>query len=351
VEIEPDNAIYHFNLGAVKRYAPGDRQLTMLESLQERSANLSGESRIYLHFALAKAYEDIGENDRSFDQLLTGNALKRRVTEYDEAKVLAQIGAIHEVFTAELVEAMSVSAAPDGAIFILGMPRSGSTLVEHILASHSQVHGAGESNLFPRAVNQTWSPHGYPRAIRHLSVGDLGGLGLRYNTTLKAVVATSKRIADKLLRNFLYCGLIHLALPNARIIHTRRNPIDTCLSCFSKLFVGHHPYTYNLGELGRYYRAYEVLMEHWRSILPKGILIDVNYEDVVGDVESQARRILDHCGLAWEEGCLSFHLSRRPVRTASARQVRQPIYNTSVNRWRPSAILLKPLTDHLGMAP
>ena len=149
--------------------------------------------------------------------------------------------------------------------------------------------------------------------------------------------------------NFHFVGLIYLTLPNARIIHMRRDPIDTCLSCYSKLFTDRHQYSYDLGELGRYYRAYETLMEHWRRILPPSFMLEVQYEDLIGDLESESRRIVDHCGLEWDASCLSFYVAERPVRTASAVQVRQPIYRSSIGHWRAYAHQLGPLIEALGV--
>jgi hypothetical protein len=149
--------------------------------------------------------------------------------------------------------------------------------------------------------------------------------------------------------NFRLAGLIHLALPNARIVHTVRDPIDTCLSCFSKLFAGDQPYCCDLGELGRYYHAYEALMAHWRNVLPARVMLDVQYEAVVDDIEREARRIIAHCGLEWDDACLSFYKTRRVIRTASAAQTRRPIYNTSVGRWRPYGGMIGPLIDALGI--
>ncbi len=159
-----------------------------------------------------------------------------------------------------------------------------------------------------------------------------------------------QRITDKLPANFRYAELIHLALPNARIIHTCRDPIDTCLSCFSILFVT-QPFTYDLGELGRYYRTYARLMDHWRELLPSFVLLDVKYEELVADFEAQARRIVTHCGLEWDDRCLAFYDTRRPVRTASLVQVRQPVYQTSIRRWRPSDDVLRPLSHEIDLAP
>ena len=148
--------------------------------------------------------------------------------------------------------------------------------------------------------------------------------------------------------NFRFLGLIHLALPNARIIHTCRDPIDTCLSCFSKLFTEEQAFAYDLGELGRYYRAYQKLMEHWRHVLPPGVMLDVQYEELVADFDEQTRRIVTHCGLEWDARCLSFYETQRPMKTASVVQVRQPVYRSSVRRWRPDRDLLRPLLEALG---
>jgi hypothetical protein len=172
-------------------------------------------------------------------------------------------------------------------------------------------------------------------------------LGSGYVAALTAAGSGAERIVDKMPSNFLYAGLIHLALPNARIIHARRDPIDTCWSCFSLLFAGNQPHPYDLGELGRYYRAYETLMAHWRCVLPPGVVLEIGYEDLVEDVEKNARAILTHCGLGWEEACLNFHATRRPVQTASSLQVRQPIYRSAVGRASAYRHLLQELVQAL----
>ena len=157
------------------------------------------------------------------------------------------------------------------------------------------------------------------------------------------------RITDKTLNNFFCVGLIHIALPNARIIHTVRDPVDSCLSSFSRLFGSKLSFTYDLGELGRYYRAYQTLMEHWSNVLPPGTILDLRYEELVDDLEGQARRLVAYCGLDWHDGCLAFHETKRPVKTASLGQVRQPIYRDSIRRWRPVGNALQPLLDGLGI--
>ena len=222
------------------------------------------------------------------------------------------------------------------------MPRSGSTLVEQILASHPEVFGAGEITDFHEAVltlgaEQNISPD--------LGEAELRRIGGDYVASVTSRAPSARRITDKMPANFRYAGLIHLALPHARMIHARRDPVDTCLSCFMQRIP--QSYTYDLGELGRYYRAYEWLMAHWREVLPASVMLEVDYEDVVGDLEGQARRIVAHCGLEWNENCLSFHKTARPVHTASVVQVRQPLYHGAVGRWLPYKDMLRPLLDEL----
>jgi hypothetical protein len=237
-------------------------------------------------------------------------------------------------------------------VFIIGMPRSGTTLVEQILASHPQVFGAGEIADFEKAAaglgGVVAEALHSPEAVSLISADQFRRLGASYVERLAAVApAGAARITNKTPGNFVLAGLIHLALPNARLIHISREPADTCLSCFSSLFVGNLPYAYDLGELGRYYRAYEALMAHWREALPRGVMLDVRYEELVADLEGQARRIVGHCGLEWDARCLDFHQNRRQVRTASAAQVREPIYKSSVGRWRRYEPFLGPLLAEL----
>lgn len=216
------------------------------------------------------------------------------------------------------------------------MPRSGTSLLEQILASHPDVFGAGERYGFRDLVLAIAGAEGaeFPEAVPNMSSEDLHALGASYVQNVQALAPDAKRITDKMPGNFFYAGLIHLALPNARIIHVRRDPRDIAVSCFSTLFTVGHPQTYDLAELGRYIHAYEKLMEHWRRVLPQRAMIEVRYEELIGDLESQAKSIVEYCGLEWDDACLAFYKTSRPVRTASAVQVRQPIYSNSVGRWR-----------------
>ena len=353
VKYAPGTARFYHSLAQNKQFFIGDPHLAALESIFKDIGSLPIEEKIHLHFAFAKALADLGRYKRSFQHLLSGNLLKRRRVVYDEHVELGMLERIRSVFTAQLMRPKrSVGDKSRVPIFIVGMPRSGSTLVEQILASHPQVFGGGERSAIRLAVDSLAGPEGagprFPEVVPTLAPEQLTQIGKHYIAEIRKSAPTSNRITDKMPGNFRFIGFIHLALPNARIIHTRRNPIDTCLSNFSLLFPeNHQPHTYQLGELGRYYRAYEQLMEHWRAVLPPNAMIEVQYEDVVADLENQARRIIAHCGLEWDDACLGFHTSPRPVWTASATQVRRPLYSTSVGRWLPYKDMLRPLLEAL----
>jgi hypothetical protein len=303
---------------------------------------------------MGKASSDLKQYDEAIEHLKQANALKRRTFDYDEAQRLAMFKNIEAKYTPELFAAKSGSGDTSWSpIFIVGMPRSGTTLLEQVLASHSKVFGAGELETFKEAINECVESQrilpAYPLLVDFLSPEHILRIGQTYTTQARALAPEAPHIVDKMPLNFMFVGLIHLALPNARIIHMRRDPIDTCLSCFSHQFGNGLEWSYELGELGRYYRQYEALMAHWRRVLPQGAMLEVQYEELVADFEPQARRILEYCGLDWDERCLAFHKTQRPVRTASAAQVRQPIYGTSVSRWRPYRQMLQPLLEQLGM--
>jgi hypothetical protein len=236
----------------------------------------------------------------------------------------------------------------DVPVFVLGMPRSGTTLVERVLASHPDVFGAGELTDFGDAAVGGYAPKPLPFDVASLTGDALRGMGGRYLAHVLPKAPLARRIIDKLPANFRFVGLIHLALPNARIIHVRRDPLDTCFSCYSQLFVNNLEYTYDLAELGRYYRAYEVLMAHWRAVLPAGVMLEVEYETLVGDFEVEARRLVEFCGLEWDARCLKFHEAAGAVQTASAVQVRRPVFRSSVGRWRHYKEYLGPLLEILG---
>ena len=346
IALAPDNTANYRHLSEIKRFMPGNADIAAMERLLPGLAARPAQDQINLHFALAKAYGDIGEQARSFQHLLQSNALKRRQTDYDETTTLETINRIAEVFTPDLIRAKSAHGEmSERPIFIVGMPRSGTTLIEQILASHRNVHGVGERDDFRNAViatdNTLWAS--YPERVSALTAEQLRAIATRYLAGMGASAGDAERFVDKMPSNYLYAGLIHMALPKARIIHVRRDPIDTCLSCFGTHFRTSQKFAYDLGELGRFYRTYARLMTHWRKVLPQGTMLEVQYEDVVEDLAGQTRRMLDYCGLEWNEACLAFHQTDRPVRTASGAQVREPLYRRSIGRWRAVKDQLGPL--------
>jgi len=346
IELAPSNALFFLSLSEFKNFAVGDMHLAAMEALDRNIETLSTNQQINLHFALGKAYDDIERYDSAFSHFAAGNLLKRRQIAYDEAKTLAQLDCTRELFTAELFRTSQNAGEPSPIpVFIVGMPRSGSTLIEQILASHPDVYGAGELPNFGDAVASLSNAagHDFPQAALHLTSEDLRELGARYVAEIAPSAPNSKCIVDKMPSNFLFLGLIYLALPNARIIHAVRDVADTCLSCFSKHFTAGLHHTYDLAELGRYYRHYEALMRHWHRVLPQAKILEVRYEDIVADLESSARRITAHCGLAWDRRCLMFHDTERPIFTASAAQVRRPLYRNAIGRAQPYRKFLEPL--------
>jgi Sulfotransferase family len=308
---------------------------------------------IFVHFALGKALAEMGEPEQAFAHLIEGNALRRQEIEYNERLVLGAFDRIRSSFAGYLAPARPVLGAPTvKPIFIIGMPRSGSTLIEQVLASLPLVHGGGERTDFlaaMRTVGLDSAPGAnYPDSVPGTSPLDIRALGMDYLRRVSAAAGEASFVTDKSTVNFSAVGLIYMAVPGARFIHSLRDPIDTCLSCFSKLFTADVPFAFDLAEIGRYYAAYERVMAHWRGVLPLGAMLEVRYEDLVADLEGQARRMLDYCGLPWDPAVLDFHRSARPVRTASLRQVRLPIYRSSVGRWRPDETVLRPLTEALA---
>lgn len=350
VRLAPDVVGHHYALAQLARFTPDDPRLAPLERLGAKAARYPEPDRCELYFALGKAYDDLGRHDAAFRQFAAGNALRRRAVRYDEAGFLGILQALETAFTPEAVTALAGSGHPaEEPVFIVGMPRSGTSLVEQILASHPQVFGAGEQMILHQLLGQGLLGPDFPAGLARLKPAALHAFGGHYAMQMKALAPAARRIVDKLPANFMLCGLIHLALPNARIIHVKRDPLDTCFSCYANLFAQAIDYSYDLGELGRYYRGYETLMDHWQRVLPAGAILEVSYESLVGNLEAEARRILTHIGLDWDAACLSFHRTARVVHTLSAAQVRQPVYASAVGRAAPYAPYLAPLRRALGL--
>ncbi len=343
----------HFNLIETTADKPDMRRLAQLEDLARKSDALAVEDRIALHFTLSRAYERLNRYDKSFEELSKANRLKRGQVDFDGSAEGQRIAALERVFTRGLLAAKSSHGSPSEIpIFVLGFPRSGTTLTEQILASHPQVYGAGELGILARIADELRASADpgldFPACIPELSPAELRRAGEDYVRQLKAQSPTAARVTDKMPENYHFIGLIHLILPKARILHVMRDPLDTCLSCFAQQFRASIAYANELHELGDYYRCYAALMDHWRKVLPAGSMLEVRYEDLVEDLEGEVRRILDYCRLPWDDRCLSFHETDRPVKTASLVQVRRPLYRSSVGRWRLYEKHLAPLREALG---
>ena len=351
IALDPTVISHYVNYVDARKFAAGDPHLASMEAVAQTRHNLTDTAQYQLDFSLAKVYDDIGRHNDAFDAMCRANAMKRKRIAYDEAATLGLFDRLRSVFDRDLFEAhLGGGCRSSLPVFVIGMPRSGTTLIEQILASHPAVHGAGELSEFDRLAKQMCDTRGeaLPEGARVLEASDLLRLGESYAAGLQRLAPGAERVTDKMPANFLYAGLIHLALPDARIIHVLREPRDTCLSCYSKLFTEEQNFTYDLGELGRYYCKYAELMAHWREVLPDGRMLEIRYEDVIADLEGSARQLIEHCGLDWDPRCIAFHKSRRPVRTASAAQVRRPIYRTSLERWRAYERHLAPLLVELG---
>ena len=340
----------------LKTFAPGDPEFGRMEAVL---AGLKGQeltSEANLEFALGKAWMDVGAAAPAFAHLTRANQLKRADIDYDIGADVRRLASIATGAAALRRRVTGTGHPSELPVFIVGMPRSGTTLVEQILASHPDVHGAGELPAFAEEAARALAAAGASPGGLELAPGDSridpATLGAAYLERVAALAGGKARLVDKMPGNFQNLGLISMALPNARIIHCRRDPVDTCLSCYATRFVSGQPFAYDLAELGQYYRAYAALMDHWRATLPPDRFLEVRYEDVVGDLEGQARRMIAFIGLGWDPAMLSFHETRRPVRTASVNQVRQPLYATSRGRWRPYEAHLQPLLAALGdLAP
>mgnify|MGYP003624335712 FL=1 len=351
--VRPNQGDAWYALANLKTYRFSDDELARLRS-QENAPDLGFQDRIYLCFALGKALEDRKDYAAAFEYYERGNDLKRAQTRYKSDQMEEELEAQASICTPELFDKQAGKGCPaPDPVFIVGLPRAGSTLIEQILASHSQVDGTLElPNILAlshrlRGRNRVSDRTFYPRVLHDLDAGKLRALGEDYLENTRIHRQGAPFFTDKMPNNFRHIGLIKLILPNAKIIDARRGAMACCFSGFKQLFAEGQEFTYGLEEIGRYYRAYVRLMDHWDAVLP-GQILRVHHEDVVEDVETQVRRILDFCGLPFEQACLDFHHTKRAVRTASSEQVRQPIYKQGVAQWRHFEPWLEPLKSALG---
>ncbi|MEO1595881.1 MAG: sulfotransferase [Pseudomonadota bacterium] len=349
----PEFGDAYWSLANLKTYRFESKEIAAMRR-HETDAGTPLTDRIHLNFALGKALEDVQDFEAAFAHYERGNRQQRNVLEYDAARMTERLALQREHGTAELFarRAGSGCAASD-PIFIVGLPRAGSTLLEQILASHSQVDGTFElPNIAALAHRldgrrRTDAAPRYPARLHELTAEQLTRFGEAFIDDTRVHRQGSPRFTDKMPNNFRHIALIRLILPNAKIINARRHPMACCFSGFKQLFASGQEFTYGLHEIGRYYRDYVALMDHWDLVLP-GAVLRVQYEDLVEDTETQVRRLLEFCGLQFEQNCVEFYRSKRSVRTPSAEQVRQPIYKSGLAQWRHFEPWLDPLKAALG---
>lgn len=350
IRLYPSAGETYWSLANLKTFRFTDEDIENMKKFVGEE-KLPDETRVNFNFALGKAYEDRSEFRRGFSYYETGNRIRRETERYDPVSTEVIHDRIIETISPELLKKNEKSGDPDSApIFIVGLPRSGSTLIEQILASHEQVEGTHELPDLPRTIMEInkQRPHGetYPEALSYFSAEELHQLGRQYlDSTLRHRTGLPF-FTDKMPNNFPSIGLIQLILPNAKIINARRHPLDSCMGSFKQLFFKGQAFTYDLVEIGEYYLEYQRLMDHWHDLLP-GKILDIQYEEMVMDQEAQTRRLIDFCELPWDDGCLRFYETDRAVNTASSEQVRQPIYSKSLNSWRRFEDELQPLIEVL----
>ena len=352
-QIKPDHGEAFFSLANLKTYSFTSEELGNMRE-QVKRVDLSLRDKAYFHFALAQGCEVNGEYDEAFFHLENGNRIKNNQSQYSiermDNELQAQMDICDEEFFKDLGKGGYNTKDP---IFILGLPRAGSTLIEQILASHSMIDGTLE---LPNILSIAQSLRGddvygkegnYPKSMRSLTLEQRESLGKEYVKDTKMHRKDAPMFTDKMPNNFRHIGLIHLIMPNAKIIDARRYPLDCCFSMFKQLFAQGQEFSYGLAEAGSYYKSYVKLMNHWDKVLP-GKILRVNNEDIIDDLEGQVKRMLEYLQLPFEEECITFYETDRSVRTASSEQVRRPINKEGMERWKPYSNHLKPLVDSLG---
>jgi len=352
IEAYPQCGEAFYSLANLKTYRFAEKELSAMTSLLDQP-DLSYMDRVYVNFALGKAHEDNKNYPDSFGYYKAGNSLKKTKSRYSAAKMSAELNAQETTCTREFfIERSDFGCKAPDPIFILGLPRAGSTLVEQILSSHSQIDGTMElPNILSlsqrlRRLETSDGVVGYPAVLEKISHNQAAEFGNRFIKDTQIHRQGAPFFIDKMPNNFRHIGLIKLILPNAKVIDARRNPMDCCFSGFKQLFAEGQEFTYDLADVGQYYADYLKLMSHWDDVLP-GFVLRVTNEDVIDDLETQVRRMLDFCGLPFEEACLNFNETERNVRTPSSEQVRRPVNRDGQSQWEPYSAFLEPLKKAL----
>ena len=337
IQAHPHFGEAYWSLANLKTFEFDDEEVQVMEKMIGQK-KLADEPKVNFYLSLGKHYENVKDYDRAFESYRQGNDLRRQNEIYDPVQTQVIHDRLIEVFNQDFFEARAGSGdpAPD-PILVVGLPRSGSTLIEQILASHSMVEGTMELPDLSRTIGEL-NKYGkgkveYPEAALSLSLEDTQTLGKAYLDATMRYRSDKPYFIDKMPNNFSSIGFLQMILPNAKVINAQRHPLDSCLGCYKQLFFKGQSWTYDQFEIGQYYLQYKRVMDHWHNVLPAKVL-DVQYEQMVVDQEAQTRRILEHCGLPWEDQCMRFYETERAVNTASSEQVRQPIYTKSVNFWR-----------------
>ena len=351
LESNPGDGEVAFLRSDVRKQKADNNHIQALEQSVKAAKDEKNQALIY--YALAKELEDVEQWDKSFSALSKASNLRRKHMQYNAERDIQTINDICRCYSKSFIESKQRTVDKDNVqpIFILGMPRTGSTLLERVLSSHSRVVTAGELQEFGALMggqvqHLNRGPISKEQVVNKSLELDFQQLGETYLSATEYYRGDALHFIDKLPFNSLYCGLIHLALPQAKIIHVTRHPMDTCYSVFKMMFNHAYPFSYDQEELARYYVAYRKLMDHWHSVIP-GKILDVAYEDLTEDLEGQARRVLDYCGLEWQDEILEFHKNKEASTTASASQVRQPVYRSSVAKWKRYREQLQPIENIL----
>jgi hypothetical protein len=351
IELNPNDYDAYELRSDLRKQTSGSNHVSQLQTLLDGGTKVPA-GEVSICYALAKELEDIGDSEQSFEVLSRGATLRRKHINYSLDNDIQTIDAITSTFDPDRLTSREDAHSSREPIFIVGLPRTGTTLAERILGSHSGVFAAGELNNFAMQMmqqvrRQTGAQNSSRRQlVQQTAELDFDLLGQAYLDSTRPLTGHTPRFVDKMPLNFLYAGLIHMALPQAKIVHLIRHPMDTCYAIYKRLFKDGYPWSYALGEIASYYLAYRQLMSHWNEVMP-GVIHDLAYEDLVTDLEHNARKLLSFCDLPWEAGCLHFDANTATSTTASAAQVRQPVYTSSIGRWRDYEQQLSPLAEKL----